>query len=170
MDLAKTDTVPSSKDAPDSETDFFGAGYDLEQYALYLMAHVDHRYTVEMEAALGREKFARPKWRALASLSVRDGLSIGEMAEITLLKLSTLSRVAERMERDGLVRRQPRATDNRITEVTLTDKGRAEFQDILRVSRRQYTRATEGMDEAEVEQLCATLRKMLHNLQRSPFA
>ena len=150
--------------------DFFGAGFSLDQYPLYLMAHVDYRYTIEMEAALGRHKFTRPKWRALASLSLRDGLSIGEMAEITLLKLSTLSRVAERLEREGLVKRRPRPNDNRITEVLITEQGRQAFQEILQVSRRQYARATDGLTESEIEQLCATLNRMLRNLQTSPFA
>jgi len=170
--LDALDPRPSAPASHKPETDgtFFGDGYDLGQYPFYLMAHVDHRYTIEMEAALDGQTFSRPKWRTLASLSVRDGLSIGELSEITLLKLSTLSRVAERMERDGLVRRQPRAADNRITEVLITEKGRAEFQAMLRVSRQQYARATEGLAEEEIAQLCATLNKMLRNLHKSPFA
>jgi DNA-binding MarR family transcriptional regulator len=133
------------------------------------MAHVDFRYNVEMEAALGRHKFSRPKWRVLASLTMRDNLSIGEMAEITLFKLSTLSRMAERLEREGLVTRQPRESDNRVTEVLITDLGRQAFQEILAVSHRQYARATKGLSLEEVEQMCVTMQKMLHNLQKSPF-
>jgi DNA-binding MarR family transcriptional regulator len=169
--------IPDIDHTAGNETDgsptgggFFGAQFSLERYPFYLMAHVDFRYTIGMEAALGHHKFTRPKWRVLASLSMQDGLSIGEMAEITLFKLSTLSRVVERMESDGLVKRRQRPSDQRITEVHITDAGHEAFQEILAVSRRQYARATEGLSTEEVEQLCATLQKMLHNLQQSPYA
>lgn len=163
---------PAAKEPAPAEPsgDFFGHGFSLERYPLYLMAHVDQLYTIEMESALGGHKFTRPKWRTLASLMMRNGLSIGEIAEITLFKLSTLSRVAERLEREGLVTRRPRESDNRITEVSITDKGREAFREIREVSRRQYARATADLSDDDIDHLCRTLRQMMLNLQKSPYA
>lgn len=145
-------------------------GFAHEDYAFYLIAHVDHRYTLEMQAALGADRFSRAEWRTLAILSSRDGVSIGELADVTLLKRSTLSRVADRMERQGLVTRKPREDDARIIEVYITERGRSVFQDILRVASRQYERAVEGLSDADLDRFYQTLRHMLANLNRSPFA
>jgi DNA-binding MarR family transcriptional regulator len=139
-------------------------GFAHDDYAFYLIAHVDHRYT------LGADRFSRTEWRTLAILSSQDGVSIGELADVTLIKRSTLSRVADRMEEQGLVIRKPRADDARIIEVHITERGRAFFQDILGVANRQYERAVEGLSDADLDRFHKTLRHMLDNLTRSPFA
>jgi len=161
------------KDAPSGrphgpQSDAGGFAYD--DYAFYLIAHVDHRYTLEMQAVLGADRFSRTEWRTLATLSSRDGVSIGELADITLLKRSTLSRVADRMEQQGLVVRTPRADDNRIVEVHITERGRSVFRNVLQVANRQYDRAVAGLSDADLKRLHRILRHMLGNLSRSPFA
>lgn len=138
---------------------------DLENYAFYLISHADLRYGQAMQAALARQSLSRPKWRTLGGLGHRNGQSIGELAALTLLKRSTLSRIVERLEREGLVRRKARAADRRNAEVHITAAGRKALAEILRVTGRQYARAAAGLTRAEVDELCRMLRHMLDNLR-----
>lgn len=151
-------------------TEAFGPEFRLETYPFYLIGHLDQRYTAEMEAAMGAEAIGRPVWRTLLTLAQKPGLSIGEIADITLLKRSTLSRVVDRMAADGVVERRVRDADNRIIEVHITDAGLDALKAVSRIAARQYARATEGLSEAEIDELARMLRLMLDNLNRSPFA
>lgn len=157
-------------EATDDPVGLFGPDFALDRYAFYLIGHVDLLYSVEMQKALGARKLGRPVWRTLVTLTQHPGLSIGEIADVTLLKRSTLSRVVDRMAADGLVRRSPREGDNRIVEVHITASGRALFDEIARVAAKQYARATDGLSRAEIDELCRMLRQMRDNLSRSPFA
>jgi DNA-binding MarR family transcriptional regulator len=159
-----TDLLEDATEAAD-----FGPDFRLETYPFYLIGHVDHRYTAEMQAAMGARALSRPVWRTLVTLDEKPGLSIGEIAEITLLKRSTLSRVIDRMEADGLVERRLRAGDNRVVEAHLTGAGRDALTRVSRIAAQQYARATEGLSEAEIAELVRMLRVMLDNLGRSPF-
>lgn len=160
----RTDLLEEETDDP-----AFGADFSLESYPFYLIGHVDHRYTAEMHAAMGARALSRPVWRTLVTLDEKPGLSIGEIANITLLKRSTLSRVIDRMESEGLVERRLREADNRVVEAHLTEAGRKALARVSQVAAQQYARATKGLSEAEIAELVRMLRIMLDNLRRSPF-
>ena len=151
---------------PKIDHDLFAPDVRLENYPLYLIGHVDHRYSARMAATLSTQKISRPKWRCLLCLSKKNGQSISEIAEITLIERSTLSRVVDRMAADGLLRRQPRRSDARITEVHITAKGRLMLNEVLRVASAQYARTVDGLSASEIDSLCRTLKKMLENLTR----
>jgi DNA-binding MarR family transcriptional regulator len=50
-------------------------------------------------------------------------MRLSSLAEVTNASLSRLSRVVTRLEKRGLVRREPDATDGRFTKAILTDEG-----------------------------------------------
>ena len=64
-----------------------------------------------------------PRWSVLSQLAVRDGRSIGDLARATVIKQSSLTRVVDQMERDGLVERTRESHDRRLVTVRLTDDG-----------------------------------------------
>ena len=60
----------------------------------------------------------------LRQLAERDGLSLGEIAERTLTRQSTVSVVVARLERQGLLRRDRADDDRRRLQLSLTAAGR----------------------------------------------
>jgi len=60
----------------------------------------------------------------LRQLAERDGLSLGEIAERTLTRQSTVSVVVARLERQGLLRRDRADDDRRRLQLSLTAGGR----------------------------------------------
>src|ERR1700730_12059835 len=65
------------------------------------------------------------EYQVLAMLSAypRRTRRMSSLAEVTNASLSRLSRVVTRLEKRGLVRREPDATDGRFTKAFLTDAG-----------------------------------------------
>lgn len=61
---------------------------------------------------------------ALAVINVRGPLSLGALAEIEGVTPPTVTRIAKRLERDGLVERSTDRDDKRIKYVQVTDDGR----------------------------------------------
>jgi DNA-binding MarR family transcriptional regulator len=89
------------------------------------------------------------------------GAPMGELAGRILASKSGLTRVIDKMEKAGLVRRE-RPEDNRRTVlVFITPEGLATLQAARRVHRDGIRRHfTEHLSEAELEQLAKTLEKV----------
>ena len=147
----------------------FVEAFRLDEYSPYLIAHADHVYTLGMEEAMGRNKISRVAWRALCLLAEHGPQSVGRLAEVTLIKRPTLSRLAERMERDGLVIRHVREKDQRMTDVSITEAGRAVFREVLRIVGMQYARATRGLTKQDIVELNRILSTIIRNLDETPL-
>lgn len=61
---------------------------------------------------------------ALLKLWRQDGLTITELGDKLFLKASTITSLVDRMERDGLVRRERNQEDRRVVRVYLTEKAK----------------------------------------------
>ena len=146
--------------SPGPATDF-----DLTAYLPYLI----NRTGVELATAFSRE-IARhgvtlQMWRVLAALQHRDGLRISDLAELTSIEISTLSRLVGKMEKQGMVtrRRGPEA-DGRVVAVALTPVGRATTRAIVPVARRYEATALAGFSAEEAAALKRMLIRVYANL------
>jgi len=145
------------------------ADFSLDAYPFYLLAQVDAAYSEQMEAALRTIGVSRAQWRVLMSLQERAPRSISALAELASAKLSTISRVVERMRAEGLVACAPRAGDGRVTEVYLEPAGERALEEIVRVAGRQYRRAMAELSQTQIDAFRDTLRTINANLRRSPI-
>jgi DNA-binding MarR family transcriptional regulator len=62
---------------------------------------------------------------AMASVDRLGSLTLGELAAEERVKPPTMTRIVDRLEEDGFVRRVPDPTDRRCVRVELSDAGRA---------------------------------------------
>jgi DNA-binding MarR family transcriptional regulator len=98
-------------------------GTFIDDYLAYLLARASHLISTEFHVVVRRARLPVPQWRVLATLADGQALSIGEVADVVLIPQSTLTRVAERMVRGGLLHRAVDEADRRITRVRLSAKG-----------------------------------------------
>ena len=143
--------------------------FKLENYPFYLLSIIDHRYGSAMESVLQKRKMERTEWQLLLILREQNPSSISELSERAGKKLSTVSRMIERMRNDEFVRTAPRQSDNRITDVFLNDSGLLALDKVLEVASKQYQRALSGFTDPEIQALRDQLQRILANLDRSPF-
>ena len=109
--------------------------------------------------------FATAQLPVLTALKNGERLSQGELARWARVEQPTMAQLLARMERDGLIRREPDPNDRRSSLVSLTEDARARLpagREILRQGNRDATR---GLSDGEVDTLLTLLRRVLANVE-----
>lgn len=138
----------------------------LWQFAPYLMNRIMGRYNAELAARLRSHDLTTAKMRTLAVLAVVPGLTINELSVYAVTEQSTMSRTLEALEKQGLVRREERASDGRVREIYLTDSGRTVFDTVWPDMHACYDKMFAGIPETERTAFVATLQAVLRNIRR----
>lgn len=113
----------------------------------------------------------RPLGLATAQLPVlsmlRNGerLSQTELARAAKVEQPTMAQLLSRMERDGLIRREPDPRDGRSSLVVLTDAALERLPAGRQVLRQGNAEMTRGLSDAEVATLVGLLRRVLENVE-----
>ncbi len=109
----------------------------------------------------GQEMFLWQLW-------CEDGLTQSQMAERMCVQPPTISKMLDRMERAGLVTRNPDPVDTRISHVYLTGKGRNLRQAVSDVWTSLEEQITEGLSIEERLLLRRLLMQVHANLTENP--
>jgi 3-hydroxy-9,10-secoandrosta-1,3,5(10)-triene-9,17-dione monooxygenase reductase component len=125
-ELRRIDAPNALRRAPPLASNSFA-----RNYLAYLLARASFIVSNEFHARLGDWDLSVPEWRVLACLMDVEGLSVGELAAMALMKQPRLTKVLDRMERDGLLQRRATSGDRRRVTLHLTAKGRARVQPVL---------------------------------------
>src|SRR6204780_3058198 len=131
----------------------------FDDFLPHLIARLAYQLNADLIEKLRREGINVTRWRILAVLSMREGITIKEIIDRAMIQQSALSRALMRMEKENFVRRVPRPDDARCVEVYLTDKGRALFKTLNVVVRRREQRLLEGFSPSAVEAAFALIRR-----------
>jgi MarR family transcriptional regulator, transcriptional regulator for hemolysin len=138
----------------------------LNNFAPYLMNRVMARWNTNMAEELKSLDITTTKMRALAVLSVSSSVTINELSIFAVTEQSTMSRTLDALEGQGYIRRQSRADDMRVREVSITAKGRAAFDKIWPTMYGQLLQMFDGVDEDEYRTFLGTLQKVLQNIRK----
>jgi DNA-binding MarR family transcriptional regulator len=138
----------------------------LNHFAPYLMNRVIARWNANLAEALKGHDVSTVKMRVLAVLSVTGGLTINELSVFAVTEPSTMSRTLDAMEGQGLIRREQRAGDLRVREISITEDGRRLFDLLWPTMHDMFGQMFEGVGEAEYQGFIATLRKVLLNIRQ----
>jgi DNA-binding MarR family transcriptional regulator len=135
----------------------------------YLMAHADFDYHEDMSTVLEKHGVNRSMYRILTVLREHESANIGFLAERSLTKRNTASRIVERMVAKELVNAFPNPSDSRVTDVSLTQRGKDMLNSLTPIVGRQFQRAIDGINNEDLEQLVLLLQKISSNLNRLPI-
>lgn len=141
----------------------------LQNFAPYLMNRIMGRYNASLREEMAEIGLTTPKMRALAVLAVIDGLLIRELAVYAVVEQSTLSRTLDKLQEEGLARRESDPSDSRATRIFITEAGRAAFDRIWPKMAESYERMFRGIAPEERAAFVAVLQKLLHNVRQHPF-
>ena len=141
----------------------------LNGFAPYLMNRIMGRYNADLRREMTAQGLSTAKMRALAVLSVIDGLQMSQLGVYAVVEQSTLSRAVEALCCEGLVRRETDPEDQRASRIYLTRTGRAAFDRMWPHMAASHDRMFEGIDEAERRAFIGTLHKMLANIRMHDF-
>jgi DNA-binding MarR family transcriptional regulator len=122
------------------------AAADLADTAISIAAHLES----ELSEALAPQRLTRPSYLVLDALEQADGEALAQRELVARVRRTagTMSVRLGRLERAGVIARQPEPGDRRSVTVTLTDRGR----ELVRSARPAYEeraqRLFEGLDSA----------------------
>ena len=141
---------------------------DLGEYLPYLINRVGSALVIDFgHSTLARHRLSIAMWRVLAALSSDDGQRQIDLAVMTSIDVSTLSRVITRLARMGLVTRTRSATNSREVVVRLTGKGAAALARLIPRAIAAERRAIAGVPARDLAVVRRSLRRMYENLAGS---
>lgn len=138
--------------------------FDFADWPFYWLARGDRAYLAKLELILGKVNLDIPRWRVLMVLHSKSPASVSEIAEHSIVKLSTMTKIIQRMQKDGLVQTAPSTRDGRVTEVTITSKGDEAGKNAWEEANRIMEVAFSGFSKKERLTLTKLLQKLTDNL------
>ncbi|MER5173463.1 MarR family winged helix-turn-helix transcriptional regulator [Thioclava sp. GXIMD2076] len=140
------------------------AGFNKAEWPFYWITQTSSRYMQVMEARLKAEGMDIAYWRVLMSLYEDKALSISEISTHCIIKANTATKIIQRMTAQGLVMTGPRASDGRVTEVTLTDAGNEMRMRARKIADEIFAHAFTGFSREEQLVMNLLLEKVFVNL------
>lgn len=134
----------------------------VDDYLSYLLARASAAVAGQFHHQVEANGLTVPVWRVLATLSGDDGLPISKLAEIVLEKQPTLTKIIDRMEADGLVKRREDGDDRRQTRVYITVRGRKIVTPLLRQAKRHERDILEDYSTDDARKLKTILRGLIN--------
>jgi DNA-binding MarR family transcriptional regulator len=107
-----------------------------------------------------------PQWRALAMIAKRECISQVALASMIDADPMTTSGILDRLEKRGLIRREPDPADSRVKLARLTEDGQELFTIARSVGQAMYESALDGVSPDERQTVEAVLEKIRTNLSR----
>lgn len=139
----------------------------VDSYTPALLAQVSQLISGEFHVIVQAAGFEISDWRVLSTLSDGKAMSIGRLAQISVTKQPTVTRLLDRMEAQGYVKRIPSETDRRVTLVRITPQGQKLVSELIVQAKRHEDQVLAPLGAQKAEELKATLR-MLIELHRPP--
>jgi DNA-binding MarR family transcriptional regulator len=140
------------------------ARLDLTRYVPYFLTAVGNAlsrgasrlYLREFGVGIG-------EWRVMSLLAIEPGIMANRICQVISLDKAAASRSLKELERQALVDAAATADPRRRT-YTLTARGLALHDRIIRVALQREARVLAGIDDADLEVLVRCLRRMNDNM------
>jgi DNA-binding MarR family transcriptional regulator len=144
--------------------------FDLDSHLFFWLTQVIGARDRWLTLALKPFGLRVPEWRALAALHARHKCTTSELAELSSIDRTTLTRTVDRMEEAGWLARLSDGEDMRITRLALTAAGERLFARVWPAVAELNDAALAGLSPAAQERLRAMLEQMKSNLDMEPAA
>ena len=139
----------------------------LDDYPLYNLNRTSATYIDEMSKRLKDYNMDQPSWRVLMLLGDKNPSSVGELSRRSVTKISTITRILMRMEKEDLVKRVPYPGDNRVIEVFITDTGKEFLIELRKLAAEIYKTAFDGISDEDIIDFTNVLMKVRKNLSNT---
>ena len=118
----------------------------------------------ELRLAFAEHEVLPGQFPVLLGLYDRDGLTQADLARIAGVEQPTMAATLQRMERSGLVRREPDPADGRRAIVFLTERGRELERPLVDSARGINRRAVRGLSADDRSLLYRVIGRATTNL------
>jgi len=139
-------------------------GFDLRKWPFYWLTQAYGGYIANLETTLKEIELDVPRWRVLMLLDGEQAQSTSFLATEAITKLSTMTKIIQRMQDDKLIETRQRKSDQRVTEVVLTGNGRRARVLARQQAEQIYERAFKDLSVKDMQHLNQLLTTLHTNL------
>jgi DNA-binding MarR family transcriptional regulator len=130
----------------------------------YQINHLARLLEAALRMRIAPHGVAPGQFAQLLALYEQDGVSQSELCRVVQIDQSTMALTLRRMERDGLVSRQPSQQDRRQMEIWLTDRARDLEATLVASAHETNALATAGVSEADLATTKRVIARMVDNM------
>lgn len=142
--------------------------FELARFLPYLINRAGARLAAAFSREIAPQGVGLQEWRVLAALTANGPQRLGDLARLTSIDVSTLSRLVGRMARNELIARARARDDRRAVRLALSAGGRHVVDSIMPLAHLYERTALAGFDADEAESLRAMLQRVYRNLDALP--
>jgi MarR family transcriptional regulator, transcriptional regulator for hemolysin len=139
--------------------------YDFQSSIGYWICMTSRAYERAMQQQLVPAGITHRQCQVLCWLALDGPLSQVELAERMSIEPPTLVRVLDRMQRDGLLSREPCESDRRVKIIRVLPKAKPVWKKIVQCAQRVRGQAARNLTPAQRETLRELLEIVQMNLQ-----
>src|SRR3984893_13342234 len=138
-----------------------GIGHLMHRVRTEILAAVDRE--LQSDEHLGAMEVTSAQFIILATLSMGTAKSASDLCKGISYDAGAMTRMIDRLEEKGLLRRSRDPGDRRLVNLELTEEGNSALPRLGEASRRVVNRFLQGFTKAEPRQLESYLTRMLEN-------
>jgi DNA-binding MarR family transcriptional regulator len=132
----------------------------MRGYLPHYLSRLMNMLNLQLMETLRPLDMTTQQYRVMQVLYIKKVASIGDISQEAVVERSVVSRIVDQLERREFVRRQKRADNARIVEVSLTGVGIAVYQSILPSAHAITQDAVSVLSEEENRQLKELLSRI----------
>jgi DNA-binding MarR family transcriptional regulator len=133
----------------------------VDEYLPALLAQASRLISGEFHRIVVAKGFTVSEWRVLATLAGGQPMSVGRLAQISVTKQPTVTRLLDRMDAKGYVERLTSKGDRRFTPVRITPAGTRRVSRLIALAREHERRVLDPLGLAHSEELKSILREII---------
>jgi DNA-binding MarR family transcriptional regulator len=141
-----------------------GLGYLVNRVRMELLAAVDREMAADEH--LSSLEMSSAQFVVIATLSMGMAKSASDLCKGISYDAGAMTRMLDRLEEKGILRRSRDPTDRRLVNLELTEKGTEALPRMRDISIRVLNRFLQGFTKAEARQMEGLLGRMLENATR----
>ena len=136
---------------------------ELETNIPYQINRLAFRMNRRLERSLRKHDLSISNWRIMSVLNFNSTATVNELSDYAMIEQSTLSRMLQRMEKDGLLSIRAASDDARVREIQLSTVGREKFMAVRDIIFEHIDRILAGVSDDEKAALLSLILKLQHN-------
>jgi len=125
--------------------------FRLEECVGFITSNAAKELSDEFNRRLGEMGSTRVQWIALYYIGMNEGITQKDLSDKMDLKESTVVRLIDRMEKEGVIERIKDDKDRRISKLYLTSHGKEKREKVLPIGESFSREAVEGISEEDLD-------------------
>lgn len=138
--------------------------FNIDDFPYYWISQVHGLYINKMDNSLKKYGLDNSRRRIILAAAARPDSSISDLAEMTIIKIPTATKIIYRLKDEGYLDTNVCDTDSRITRIRLTDKGHEMVIKINEITSILFNDSFVGLKPSDIKKLNESLIIIKNNL------